>query len=249
MAPARAGAGPREGRGGPAGTIGDVYVPNHFAMTADHVQELLSGVESAELVTAHSSGPVATLLPFVFDPQLGAHGSLLTHVARNNSQARDGALGEAMVIIRGAEHYVSPRWLPSFAASGKAVPTWNYIAVHAYGRLVVHDDPAWTEDVVRRLTAAHETAYAVDDVPVDHLERLLRAIVGIEVRLTRVEAKAKMSQNKRPEDVRGIVDGLRMEAGDAGALVTASWMERHSVPAANRRAALIERVARTVRSR
>lgn len=220
-----------------------MYVPQHFAMSGEQVRELLCGVRSADLVTAHPTGPVATFLPFLYDPDLGAQGALVSHVARNNSQAREPVQGEALVIVHGAEHYVSPRWLPSLAERGTVVPTWNYLTVHAYGRLVVHDDAAWTERAVRRLTAAHETDYRVDDVPSDYIERMLRAIVGIEIRLTRIEAKAKMSQNKTPEDVRGIVAGLRDEVADGSALVTASWMEEHSLTAARRRSALLEQVA------
>ncbi|MGB7979648.1 MAG: FMN-binding negative transcriptional regulator [Candidatus Nanopelagicales bacterium] len=222
-----------------------MYVPNHFAMSADQVGELLTGIGAADLVTAHESGLAATFLPFHYDAEIGEHGSLITHVVRNNSQAVEPVLGEAMVIVHGAEHYVSPRWLPSLAEHGQVVPTWNYVTVHAYGQLIVHDDAAWTADAVRRLTAAHESEYSVADVPADYLERMLRAIVGIEIRLSRVEAKAKMSQNKRPEDDRGIVEGLRgAPSGDAGAVLTATWMAAHSVPAADRRAALLDQVAR-----
>jgi len=223
-----------------------MYVPNHFAMSTDQVHELLTGPGAADLVTAHASGLAATYLPFVFDPDRGEHGALLTHVVRNNPQCVDPVLGEALVIVHGADHYVSPRWLPSLSAGGRVVPTWNYLTVHAYGELVVHDDAAWTQDAVRRLTEVHESAYSVDDVPAEYVQRMLRAIVGIEIRLTRVEAKAKMSQNKSPDDVRGIVDGLRAEAadgdgaGDAAAELTATWMAAHSVPAAERRYALMD---------
>lgn len=221
-----------------------MYVAQHFALPPDQVTELLAGVQAADLVTAHDHGLVATYLPFFYDPEAGEHGSLVTHLARNNRQWLDPVVGEALVVVHGADHYVSPRWLPSYAAHGQVVPTWNYLTVHAYGRLVAHDDPAWTESAVRRLTAGHETAYAVDDVPADYLHRMLRAIVGIEVQLTRVEAKAKMSQNKSPDDVRGIVSGLREEAGDDAALATATWMAGHSLAAAQRRAAVIEDVSR-----
>jgi transcriptional regulator len=220
-----------------------MYVANHFAMTPEQARDLMAGTGAADLVTAHEHGLVATFLPFAFDPDAGPHGSLIAHVARNNRQWSDPVIGEAMVIVHGAEHFVSPRWLPSLAEHGQGVPTWNYVTVHAYGRLVAHDDPAWTEAVVRRLTAQHETTYSLDQVPGDFLERQLRAIVGIEVQLTRIEAKAKMSQNKMPGDVAGIIDGLRTEAGDDQAVVNATWMQEHSVPAARRRAALLEQVA------
>lgn len=150
------------------------------------------------------------------------------------------------MILHGADAYVSPQWLPSYADTGQAVPTWNYLTVHAYGRLVAHDDPAWTEDAVRRLTDHHEraagTSYGVDGTDPDYVARMLRAIVGLEVRITRVEAKAKMSQNRSPADVRGIIDGLSGQR-DEGATLTASWMARHSVAAAQSRAALIADVA------
>jgi len=228
-----------------------VYVARHFSMSDDQVRGLLAAVGAADLVTMHDGGPVATYLPFVFDPDRGSHGALLTHVARNNSQARDPVLGEALVIAHGSDHYISPRWQPSLARTGEVVPTWNYVTVHAYGHLTVHDDPVWVADVVRRTTVAHEGehgGYSVDDVPPGHLARMLRAVVGIEVRLTRVEAKAKMSQNKSPADVAGIVEGLRLDAADELALRTAAWMQEHSLPAAQRRADLVEDL-RTGRAR
>ena len=219
-----------------------MYVANHFARQPQQARDLLGSVGAADLVTAHADGVVATYLPFVFDPDAGEQGALLTHVARNNSQARDPVLGEALVIVHGPDHYISPRWLPSLADSGSAVPTWNYLTVHAYGDLVVHDDAGWTADVVRRMTDQHEQAYSVDDVPADYVQRMLRAIVGIEVRLTRVLGKAKMSQNKQPDDVRGIVAGLRGDADSPGE-PTALWMQEHSLPAAQRRSALLADLA------
>lgn len=220
-----------------------MYVASHFALPDDRARHLLTHLGAADLVTVHESGPVATYLPFVFDPDTGEHGALLTHVARNNSQARDVVIGEALVIAHGADHYIAPGWSPSQAETGQVVPTWNYLTVHAYGSLVVHDDPAWTRDVVSRTTALHEQTYSVDAVPADYVARQLRAIIGIEVRLTRIEAKAKMSQNKSPEDVAGIIAGLRTEARDESAVQTAQWMEQHSLPAAQQRAATLEQLA------
>lgn len=220
-----------------------MYVAQHFSLPDDQARQVLSRVGAADLVTVHASGPVATYLPFVFDPEVGEHGALLTHVARNNSQGRDPVLGEALVIAHGPDHYVAPGWLPSHAATGQVVPTWNYLTVHAYGSLVVHDDPDWTRDVVSRTTALHEQLYSVDRVPEDYLARQLRAIVGIELLLTRIEAKAKMSQNKSPADVAGIIEGLRAEGSDEAAVQTAEWMEQHSLPAAQRRAATLEELA------
>lgn len=223
-----------------------MYVAAHFALPDDQARLLLGSVGAADLVTVHEGGPVATYLPFLFDPAIGEHGALLTHVARNNSQAREPVLGEALVIAHGPDHYIAPDWLPTHRQTGQVVPTWNYLTVHAYGQLVVHDDPEWVRDVVRRTTDQHEQHYSVDAVPQDFVARQLRAIVGLEVRLTRLEAKAKMSQNKLPSDVLGIIEGLRAEgAGGSGAAAqqTADWMEQHALPAAQRRAALIDDLA------
>lgn len=217
-------------------------------MTREQAGDLLAGAGAADLVTAHEHGLVATFLPIAYDPDAGEHGAVVMHVARNNRQWFDPVVGEAMIIVRGAEHYVSPRWQPSLAEHFQVVPTWNYLTVHAYGELVAHDDPDWTLDAVRRLTALHEpdpaAGYAVDQVPEEYLRRQVRAIVGLELRLTRVEAKAKMSQNKLPADVAGIVAGLRALDRDEQATATATWMQEHSVPAADRRAAVLDEVAR-----
>ena len=221
-----------------------MYVPNHFAMTRADVVELLSGMGAADLVTAHDHGLAATFLPMIFDPHTGEHGALLAHVTRNNRQWCDPVIGEALVIVHGAEHYISPRWLPSLTETGLAVPTWNYVTAHAYGILEPHDDPAFTLDVVRRLIARHESSYSLDQVPAEFIDKLLPATVGVEIRLTRVVAKAKMSQNRMPAEVEGIIQGLNVEAHDTQAELTAVWMQDHSAPHAQERKALLEEVAR-----
>jgi transcriptional regulator len=177
------------------------------------VQALLEHHGAADLITVTGQGLLATLLPFVFDPARGPHGALLGHVARNNEQWQVPAQGESLVIVRGADAYISPNWYPSKAEHGRVVPTWNYITAHVYGRLVVHDDPAWVEDLVRRLTAKHESGmtrpWSVDDAPGRYVDGQLRAIVGVELEITRVEAKAKLSQNRPEADVAGVVEGLQ----------------------------------------
>jgi transcriptional regulator len=189
-----------------------MYVPAHFGMDDDAVRELLIHHGAADLVTATAGGLVATLLPFVFEPDAGEHGALLGHVARNNDQWRREVVGEALVIVRGPDAYISPGWYATKREHGRVVPTWNYVTAHVYGRLVVHDDPAWVEGLVRRLTAKHEASlphpWAVDDAPPAFVAGQLRAIVGIELRITRIEAKAKLSQNRPEADVEGVVQGL-----------------------------------------
>jgi transcriptional regulator len=201
------------GRTGGAEADG-VYVPEHFAADDATVRELLSGVGAADLVTATADGLVATFLPFLYDP--GAH-RLLGHLARNNDQWRRPPVGEALVIVRGPDAYISPSWYASTAEHGRVVPTWNYLTAHVYGALTVHDDAEWVEDVVRRLTERHESArpepWSVAGVPERFYRGQLRAIVGVELTISRIEAKAKLSQNRPAADVDGVVAALRA-AGD-----------------------------------
>jgi len=195
-----------------------MYIPAHFAAEDATVHELLARHGAADLVTLTADGLLATMLPFAHEPAAGEQGALYGHVARNNDQWRKPALGESLAIVRGPDAYVSPSWYTAKAEHGRVVPTWNYVTAHVYGRLVVHDDPAWVEDVVRRLTAKHEAApaavpgqapeWAVDDAPRAFIEGQLRAIVGLELQITRIEAKAKLSQNRPVTDVPGIVAGL-----------------------------------------
>ena len=135
-----------------------MYIPAHFAAGDATVHELLTRHGAADLITLTADGLLATMLPFAYEPAAGDHGALLGHVARNNDQWRKPAQGESLAIVRGPDAYVSPSWYAAKAEHGRVVPTWNYVTAHVYGRLVVHDDPAWVEDVVRRLTAKHEAA-------------------------------------------------------------------------------------------
>ena len=195
-----------------------MYIPAHFAPDDETVGELLRNHGAADLVTLTDQGLVATMLPFIYVPEAGEHGALHGHLARNNDQWKLPAAGDALAIVRGPDAYVSPTWYASKAEHGRVVPTWNYVTAHVYGQFVVHDDPVWTERLVRRLTAKHEAAnahpWSVDDAPRAFIEGQLRAIVGIEVAISRIEAKAKLSQNRPAADVAGVIAGLR-ERGDA----------------------------------
>ena len=204
-----------------------MYVPAHFAPEQTQVDELLRNHGAADLVTVTERGLLATMLPFVYVPpsdpaaggprSAGQHGALHGHLARNNDQWKLSAAGESLAIVRGPDAYISPGWYAAKAEHGRVVPTWNYVTAHVYGRLVVHDDPVWTEDLVRRLTLKHEAyrdhPWSVDDAPRQFVEGQLRAIVGVELEITRIEAKAKLSQNRPPADVEGVIAGLR-ERGD-----------------------------------
>src|ERR1700761_1485165 len=201
-----------------------MYIPAHFAADDATVHELLTRHGAADLITLTADGLLATMLPFAYEPAAGQRGALLGHVARNNDQWRKPAQGESLAIVRGPDAYISPSWYAAKAEHGRVVPTWNYLTAHVYGTLVVHDDPAWVEDVVRRLTAKHEAArlaapgqrspWSVDDAPRPFVEGQLRAIVGLELLITRVEAKAKLSQNRPVGDIAGIVDGLAARGED-----------------------------------
>ena len=206
-------------------------MPAAFEMSDQDVRALLAGHGAADLVTSTSKGLLATMLPFVFDPDAGEHGALLGHVARNNPQWREAATGESLVIVRGTDAYVSPSWYASKGEHGRVVPTWNYVTAHVYGRLVVHDDPEWVEALVRRLTDQREAAmphpWSVDDAPAAFVAGQLRAIVGVELQITRIEAKAKLSQNRPPADVDGVVAGLAARGQlEASAAVAAAQRER-----------------------
>lgn len=198
-----------------------MYIPKHFELDADRAAALLATAETAQLVTAHASGPVATLLPVVHRPGEGL-GSLVFHVTRTNGQWRDTGLGEALAILSGPDGYVDPNWYPSQQVK-HGVPTWNYVTVHAYGRLEVHDDPDWCRAAVLEL--GDRFGY-VSELTEEDWDRQLRPIVGLELPIARIEAKAKLNQNRSPEDVAGVIEGLR----GAGAEALASEMEQISLP-------------------
>jgi transcriptional regulator len=205
---------------------GGVYIPDHFRPTDEDVAGLLAHIGAAELVTATADGLLATMLPLIHEPpdaaslDAGAHGRLMGHVARNNRQWKVPAIGEAMVIVRGPDGYISPAWYAAKREHGRVVPTWNYITAHVHGELVIHDDPAWVERNVRALSDRHESAraapWSVDDAPEAYVAGQLRAIVGVEIRISRIEAKFKLSQNRSTADVDGAIAGLGAEAGPSG---------------------------------
>jgi transcriptional regulator len=198
-----------------------VYVPAHFAADDSTVRELLCRPQAADLITSTSDGLLATFLPFVFDGGVGEHGALLGHLARNNDQWSRPVVGEALVIVHGPDAYITPNWYASKAEHGRAVPTWNYLTAHVYGELRIHDDVTWLDALVRRLTDRHEAAepapWSVDDAPAAFVAGQLRAIVEVELVISRVEAKVKMSQNRPAADVDGVIAGLTARGDTATA--------------------------------
>ena len=202
-----------------------MYLPKHFRADDDQLRELLSGLAAADLVTATAQGMWSTFLPLLHDG-----GSLLGHVARANDHWRLEPVGESLVIVHGPEGYITPSWYAAKAEHGKVVPTWNYLTAHVYGELIIHDDVVWLEDIVRRLTVRYESQrphpWEVDDAPRDYIESQLRAIVGVELRITRVEAKAKLGVQRSEADVNGVVDGLAQRGDVALAAATARGRRR-----------------------
>jgi transcriptional regulator len=190
-----------------------VYVPRFNALEdPDEIRSLVSAVGSAQLVTVDEDGyPLATLLPTIWDET-----RLLFHFARANPHWRSiGPGSPGLAVVTGPEAYVSPAWYASKAEHGRVVPTWNYSAVQFRGRVTVHDDPEWLREAVTRLTDLHEQEraepWSVDDAPAPYVEKQLRAIVGAELVIESMEAKAKLSQNRSVEDREGVVAGLRNE--------------------------------------
>lgn len=203
-----------------------MYLPKHFEETrVDVLHGLIRAHPLGALVTAGAGGLEADHVPFEIDPDPAPFGTLRAHVARANPVWRDGA-GDALVIFQGPESYVTPSWYPTKRESGKVVPTWNYVAVHAYGRLRAIDDPAWLRAFVTRLTDRHEARRAapwkVSDAPGDYVDQLLAAIVGIELPVARLLGKWKVSQNRPAADRAGVVAGLEGDGGDAARAMAAA---------------------------
>jgi transcriptional regulator len=191
-----------------------VYLPQHFR--EDDPAEIRAFIAASRLITLVSTGPNglrASHVPMLLDPDPAPFGTLRFHLARANAQWHDLAAGaEAMAIAIGPEAYVSPSAYATKREHGKVVPTWNYVAVHAYGVAAVTEDPTVLHELVRRLTDAHEERRAdpwrVSDAPEPYVAGQLRAIVGVALPIARVDAKWKMSQNRSEADVLGVVASL-----------------------------------------
>lgn len=208
-----------------------MYTPSHFDETRPELlQQLLHDHPLGLLITHGPNGLDATPVPFLYDAQPGGAGVLTAHVARANPVWKDAAdpSSEVLVVFQGPQAYISPNWYPSKAENGKAVPTWNYIVVQARGQLVVRDDVEWLRRFVTRLTQRHESTQAVpwqvSDAPADYLDAMLRGIVGIEIPLTSLRGKWKMSQNHTAPNREGVARGLRTQGAAAGAV--ADWVEK-----------------------
>ena len=202
-----------------------MYIPAHFAETRpEELTRIIRAHPLGMLVTQDNGGLDADHIPFEYDPGAGPHGLLSAHVARANplwQRCTDGT--PVMVVFRGAEAYISPSWYPSKHEAHRQVPTWNYEVVHAHGLLSVRDDERFMRGVVGRLTKRHEAAeplpWKMSDAAPDYIDGLLRNIVGIEIALTSLVGKVKLSQNREPRDRLAAAD--RLQARGHGAMAQA----------------------------
>jgi transcriptional regulator len=197
-----------------------MYTPAHFRVTEPAaLQRIIQSHPLGVLVTSHEGSLDANHIPFEFDPQFGPLGRLSAHVARANpvwQQCLAGA--DVLVIFRGNESYISPNWYPSKHETHRLVPTWNYEVVHAHGRLRVRDDEKFLRGVLARLTRVHEAQepkpWKMGDSAPEYIDMMLRAVVGLEIDITALEGKSKLSQNREPRDVAGAVQMLRQRGSD-----------------------------------
>jgi transcriptional regulator len=198
-----------------------MYIPAHFAAgDLAGIAAFVDRAGTADLVTFDGTRPVATLLPVIWERPPGAgepgrFGRLLGHIALNNPQWSTAADFPALAIVHGPQAYISPSWYQSTKEHGRTVPTWNYTTVHFTGKVTFHKDPAWLRDVVTRLTERYEAGrpgrWWVTDAPEKFIDGQLRAIVGVEMLIDRVEAKDKLSQNRTPQDRANVITALRNE--------------------------------------
>ncbi|WP_310451525.1 FMN-binding negative transcriptional regulator [Sulfuritalea sp.] len=211
-----------------------MYLPAHFEESRSEVlHQLLRAQPFATLVTQGADGLAADHLPLHLEPEVGPCGALHGHVARANPLWQQAADSEVLAIFHGPQAYVTPSWYPSKREHGKAVPTWNYVVVHARGTLRAIDDAAWLRRQLEALVAEHEAGFAepwqIADAPPDYIDKMLTAIVGIEIVITSLVGKWKISQNQPAANRAGVVAGLRRQ-GTADALSMAELVAAISPP-------------------
>jgi transcriptional regulator len=196
-----------------------MYLPAQF--TEARVPALHDAIRQARLgtlVTLGEAGLEASHVPMLVDPEPAPYGTLFGHVSRANPQWRCAAAGvQALAMFLGPDAYISPAWYATKRQTGKVVPTWNYVAIHAYGEVRFFEDAEQLLRLVTRLTETHEAGrpepWAVTDAPAEFIRAQLKGIVGFELPIVRLEGKWKMSQNRPAEDRAGAIEGLRREGG------------------------------------
>lgn len=190
-----------------------MYTPPAFRdEDEESLRATIRAARLATFVTATADGPLATPLPLYLDESEGERGAIYGHLAKANPQSRVPPLGDGLAIFMGPDAYVTPAWYATKQETGKVVPTWNYVAVHAHGRVEFFDDPVRLLAVVSHLTDRHEdgrgSPWAVSDAPPDFVQAQLRGIVGLRMPIMRLEGKRKLSQNRNAADRAGVAAGL-----------------------------------------
>ena len=189
-----------------------MYRPSHFEINdPSELHRIIHANPLGVLITQHD-GLDANHLSFLFDASQGSLGTLTAHIARANPLCLAPNGSEVLVVFRGEHGYITPSSYPSKHETHRQVPTWNYEVVHAHGKLTLRDDAKFVRGVVGKLTKLHEakeaTPWKMSDAPADYLEQMIQAVVGIEITLTRLEGKAKLSQNKDRRDQQGVIDKI-----------------------------------------
>lgn len=204
-----------------------MYLPKHFEeRDPARLRGLIRRYPLGSLVTATASGLDANHIPFLLTDSGSAAGTLRGHIARANPLWREAVRdAPALVIFRGPDSFISPTWYPSTREHASNVPTWNYAVVHVHGVLRFVDDPAWVRSHVEALTREHEKkrdpSWAVTDAPADFVDKLVAAVVGVEISVTQLVGKWKVSQNRSIADRAGVVEALEREAAPSGTAVAA----------------------------
>ncbi|VEG26023.1 FMN-binding negative transcriptional regulator [Actinomyces howellii] len=211
-----------------------MYVPQHFELGAERTRALLVTPGVGNLVTVHDQGPLATLVPFYLDESRDV---LVTHLVRNNPQVREPMTGPGMVLLDDVDAYVAPAYYATNEETPN-VPTWDYVTVHVWGPVHVDPSPQRSLEVAQALTQRMEREDVLTPVGRDKLERMARAIVAVEVGIERVQGKAKMSQNRHPDDVRSLIDHMER----LGEHDIVRFLQEVSLPYAEARFATIARL-------
>lgn len=211
-----------------------MYVPRHFSLPEDYTRKLLAQPRVGNLVTVHAAGPEATMAPFYVDEGANA---LVTHLVKNNPQVAEPIIGPGLVILDDVDAYVSPRWYATNAVKPN-VPTWDYITIHVRGAVRIDSTSEAALTAARRLTEVMEDDDVLTPVGQEKLRRMARAIVAVEVSMDDVRGKARMSQNRHPEDIRGLADEFERQGENR----MAEFLRTVSLPYAEQRFSTLARL-------
>lgn len=210
-----------------------MYVPDHFRLPDSEIERLLTAGLGANVVTVHADGPRSTFVPIHLDTVDG-HPTLITHLVRNNPQVREEMVGPGLAICDITDAYVSPAWYADAATA--SVPTWDYITIHVHGPVTIDTSLHGALAAARDITDRMEGRGALDRVGDDALERMARAIVAVRLTVDHWQGKAKMSQNRHPDDIRTLIAHF----SDAGRTDIVDFLRRVSLPHAEARFAEVE---------